>query len=329
VREDAEGGVNAFIEQQATEPGEALLTLVQFDMEYEFLHKGVPISQVPKYKLVPRGMTALLDAIGRAINETGERLAKMAEQDRPGLVVFVVMTDGQENSSKEFSKADIKAMIQRQQDTYKWHFTFLGANQDAFAEAGEMGIAAGVWPILQWTRWRLPTRSQEERFPACVSSVEPMRRLATSSPTKNAGRWSDVAWLVGMPRGLHIGDRVDVCPRPKLAGFEGCTVIKANRIEAAEALGCHAGYPAGMPRRGHARRAWPLVGGRYDGCPRFRSRPATSVGPGTRSWRRWAWRWPGAERLVMGVAERFKWQRSRSARRVLRPWLPLSSRMST
>ena len=66
----------------------------------------------------------------------------MDEQDRPGLVVFVVMTDGEENSSREFSKADIKAMIQRQQDTYNWHFTFLGANQDAFAEAGGMGIAA-------------------------------------------------------------------------------------------------------------------------------------------------------------------------------------------
>jgi hypothetical protein len=145
VREDAEGGVNSFIAQQAKEPGEALLTLVQFDTEYEFLHKGVPISQVPKYQLVPRGMTALLDAVGRAINETGERLSKMDEQDRPGLVVFVVMTDGQENSSKEFSKANIKEMIERQQEKYNWHFTFLGANQDAFAEAGSMGIgAAGV-----------------------------------------------------------------------------------------------------------------------------------------------------------------------------------------
>lgn len=145
VREDAEGGVNTFIAEQAKEPGEALLTLVQFDTEYEFLHNGVPISQVPKYELVPRGMTALLDAVGRAINETGERLAKMAEQHRPGLVIFVVMTDGQENSSKEFSKARIKEMVEHQQDMYNWHFTFLGANQDAFAEAGGMGIhAAGV-----------------------------------------------------------------------------------------------------------------------------------------------------------------------------------------
>ena len=95
--------------------------------------------------LVPRGSTALLDAVGRAINETGERLAKMNEEDRPGLVVFVVMTDGEENSSQEFSKDQIKQMITHQQDTYGWHFTFLGANQDAFAEAGALGIhAAGV-----------------------------------------------------------------------------------------------------------------------------------------------------------------------------------------
>ena len=84
VREDAEGGVNTFITEQGKEPGEALLTLVQFDTEYEFLHKGVQIKQVPKYELVPRGMTALLDAVGKAINETGERLAKMPEGDRPG-----------------------------------------------------------------------------------------------------------------------------------------------------------------------------------------------------------------------------------------------------
>lgn len=142
IRSDAEGGVNAFIENQAKEPGEALLTLVQFDTEYEFLYKGVLISQVSKYSLVPRGATALLDAVGRAINETGQRLSTMAEQDRPSLVIFVVMTDGLENSSQEFSKARIKEMIQHQQETYGWHFTFLGADQDAFAEASELGIVA-------------------------------------------------------------------------------------------------------------------------------------------------------------------------------------------
>jgi hypothetical protein len=145
IREDAEGGVNSFIKEQARTPGEAVLTLVQFDTEYEFVHKGIPIQQASEYKLVPRGMTALLDAIGRAINETGARLEKMEERDRPGLVIFVVMTDGQENSSREFTRAQIREMIERQQSRFQWHFTFLGANQDAFTEAGGMGIhAAGI-----------------------------------------------------------------------------------------------------------------------------------------------------------------------------------------
>jgi hypothetical protein len=75
IRSDAEGGINTFIDLQKSEPGEALLSLVQFDTEYEFIHKDVPIGNVPKYTLVPRGSTALLDAVGRAINETGARLA--------------------------------------------------------------------------------------------------------------------------------------------------------------------------------------------------------------------------------------------------------------
>lgn len=145
IRDDAEGGVNAFIAAQAQAPGDAFLTLVQFDTEYEFVHQGTPIRDVGPYTLYPRGSTALLDAVGRAINETGERLAKMPEAARPALVIFVVMTDGHENSSHEFTKAKIKEMIEHQQSVYSWHFTFLGANQDAFAEAGGMGIqAAGV-----------------------------------------------------------------------------------------------------------------------------------------------------------------------------------------
>ena len=111
IKSDAEGGINEFIRQQASEPGEALLTLMQFDTEYDLVHNGVNVTDVSPYTLVPRGMTALLDAVGRAINETGARLAAMSEQERPGLVVFVIVTDGAENSSKEFSRADIRKMI--------------------------------------------------------------------------------------------------------------------------------------------------------------------------------------------------------------------------
>jgi len=142
IKADAEGGINTFIDQQKSEPGEALLTLVQFDNEYEFVHSGIPIQQIPKFKMVPRGSTALLDAIGRAINETGARLAVMDEAQRPGLIVFVVVTDGQENSSREFNRDQIRSMIEHQQTVYSWQFSFLAANQDAFAEGTSLGIAA-------------------------------------------------------------------------------------------------------------------------------------------------------------------------------------------
>ena len=141
IQSDAEGGINSFIEQQKQEPGEANVTLVQFDTDYEFVHSGVPIRQVPAFKLVPRGSTALLDAVGRAINETGTRLAAMDESQRPGLVVFVIVTDGEENSSREFTRDQIRKMVEHQQSAYNWQFTFLAANQDAFAAGGSMGIA--------------------------------------------------------------------------------------------------------------------------------------------------------------------------------------------
>ncbi|MFN9770810.1 MAG: VWA domain-containing protein [Planctomycetota bacterium] len=142
IREDAEGGVNTLIAEQAKQPGECLITLVQFDQEYEFVHRGIKASECPAYKLKPRAMTALLDAVGRAINETGERLAALPESQRPGLVVFVISTDGQENASHEFTREQVKRMIAHQQNAYKWQFTFLAANAEAFAEAGGMGIAA-------------------------------------------------------------------------------------------------------------------------------------------------------------------------------------------
>jgi hypothetical protein len=158
ICEDAEGGVNAFVLEQAKQPGDVLLTLVQFDTEYEFVHRAVPIKQVPSYKLTPRGMTALFDAVGRAINETGERLAKMAAESRPGLVIFVIMTDGLENSSVEFSKFQVRELIEQQQAKYQWQFTYLGANQDAFAEAGGIGIqsagAANYAPDKVQDAWR-------------------------------------------------------------------------------------------------------------------------------------------------------------------------------
>lgn len=93
-----------------------------------------------EYTLVPRGSTALLDAVGQAIVTTGEKLATLPEDQRPGLVMVVIVTDGEENSSREYNKQKIKDLITQQQDVYKWQFTFLGADQNAFAEAASMGM---------------------------------------------------------------------------------------------------------------------------------------------------------------------------------------------
>jgi hypothetical protein len=139
-RSDAEGGLNNFVQEQKKAPGHALFTLVQFDHEYEFVHNGISIQDVPQLALVPRGRTAMYDAIGRAINETGKRLGAMPEDQRPGLVVFVILTDGAENASREFKQEQIKAMIELQQSQYQWKFIYLGANQNAIATASGIGV---------------------------------------------------------------------------------------------------------------------------------------------------------------------------------------------
>lgn len=144
IQSDAEGGLNQLIDDQKKGPGECRLSLVQFDTEYEFIHRAVPIAEVPKYSLVPRGYTALLDAVGRAIVETGERLSKMDESDRPESVLVAIVTDGRENASREYNRDQVRKMITEQTNTYNWKFTYLGANQDAFAEAWSIGISANA-----------------------------------------------------------------------------------------------------------------------------------------------------------------------------------------
>jgi hypothetical protein len=145
IADDTVGGFNQFLEDQKKIPGKALLTLVQFDHEYEFVHRALPIGSVPRLTrktYVPRGSTALLDAIGRAINETGQRLSAQPEPERPGIVVLVILTDGLENASREFRRDAIFEMITRQRETYSWQFVFLGANQDAIQAGAQMGIPA-------------------------------------------------------------------------------------------------------------------------------------------------------------------------------------------
>jgi uncharacterized protein YegL len=142
---DTIGGFNSFIENQKQEPGEAILTTILFDDQYDIFHNGVDIKSIKPLttkEYFARGMTALLDAIGKTINTVGERLNKTKEEDKPSKVIFVITTDGQENASREFTQPKIKEMIERQTKDYNWQFIFLGANIDALSTAKSFGIQA-------------------------------------------------------------------------------------------------------------------------------------------------------------------------------------------
>jgi hypothetical protein len=144
VKADTEGGLRAFLAAQHDAPGATTVSLYQFDTRYDTVYENVPLADAPDFALHPRGGTALLDAVGRTITTVGEQLAAMDETERPGEVIVVILTDGEENSSREFTLHSVKELITHQQDVYGWRFVFLGADQDAFAAAGGMGIGAGT-----------------------------------------------------------------------------------------------------------------------------------------------------------------------------------------
>ncbi len=140
IRNDMEGGFKTLIEDQRKVPGSCAVTLVQFDDQYEVVYTARAIDSVAPMSLEPRGSTALFDAIGRTINATGARLGTLAEHDRPSKVIFVVITDGQENASREYNHARVTEMIKHQRDKYAWDFVFLGADENAIGVATSMGI---------------------------------------------------------------------------------------------------------------------------------------------------------------------------------------------
>jgi len=146
LTKDTIGGFNSFLAEQKKNPGKAKLTLVQFDDKYQIDYDGTDINYVKDlddntYK--PRGNTALLDAVGRTIVTVGERLAKTNEDERPGQIIFLIITDGQENASKEFREAaKIAEMVKHQTEAYNWTFVFLGGGDAAFNQGMALGFSA-------------------------------------------------------------------------------------------------------------------------------------------------------------------------------------------
>jgi hypothetical protein len=152
VRDDTIGGFNVFVDKQRKETkGEVKLTLIQFDNKYELNYALMPLDKVSaltQETYVPRGNTALIDSMVRAIRDTGIVLSSMSEAERPSRVIFVTVTDGEENSSKEFNSMQLREMINHQRSKYSWDFIYLGANHDAFTTAAQYGYFAsstGNW----------------------------------------------------------------------------------------------------------------------------------------------------------------------------------------
>src|SRR5262252_795197 len=143
TRDDAMNGFNALVADQKTAAGAAWLSLVQFDDKYQVDYTETPMADVPALTQAtyqPRGSTALLDAIGRTIDSTSQRLAARPLPDRPDKVIIVVITDGMENASQRFTGAAISEKIAHHRDDDKWEFMFIGSNQDAIMTASKMNI---------------------------------------------------------------------------------------------------------------------------------------------------------------------------------------------
>ena len=145
---DVIGGFNSFLRDQRAGAGWARLTLIQFDStnDQEIVYLAKPVAEAPNLTpetFKPRGSTPLYDAMGKAIVATGERLAAMPEAQRPSKVVFLVMTDGYENHSREYTHFMIRDMVKTQTEKYSWAFIFIGADIDAMAQGGMVGLNRG------------------------------------------------------------------------------------------------------------------------------------------------------------------------------------------
>lgn len=143
-RNDVIGGFNVFIDDQKKEKeGDVNVSLYTFSSDVKTVFSNRNIAEVPNLteeSYHPGGSTSLNDAVGKAINETGSELAAMDEAERPSVVMMVIMTDGEENTSKEFKSSQIRDMIKHQTDKYNWKFIYLGTDITTTRMADDMGI---------------------------------------------------------------------------------------------------------------------------------------------------------------------------------------------
>ena len=143
IQDDIKGSFNEFLKKQREEPGMTVFDLYQFSDEAKRIVRSADLAEFHDdlmAKYVCTGCTALNDAVCSAIDTVGHEFADMPESERPEHVLCVIITDGMENASREFTAKDVKDRIKHQQDVYNWDFQFLAANQDAFATGESIGL---------------------------------------------------------------------------------------------------------------------------------------------------------------------------------------------
>ena len=145
LEKDTIGGFNSMLTKQKSEAGQCRVTTVLFDNRYTLLHDRIDIravSPITEKEYFVGGSTALLDAIGRSIKKIADVQRSTSEEYRAEKVIFIIITDGEENSSREFSADTVRKLISEEKERYGWEFLFLGANIDAVETAGRFGISA-------------------------------------------------------------------------------------------------------------------------------------------------------------------------------------------
>lgn len=145
LEKDTIGGFNSLVKEQKKNKGEVVLSTVLFDDHTKVIHDRVPLDKVGKLtekEYYVGGCTALLDAIGNSIKHINQVQKSLPEEERPEKTMFVITTDGMENSSHDFTYEKIKKMVEKKQNKKQWEFLFLGANIDAIGTAADLGIKA-------------------------------------------------------------------------------------------------------------------------------------------------------------------------------------------
>lgn len=142
IQKDMEGAINGVLEEQKAIPGKVTVDVAYFSSLTTYEDKFLSLDEA-EIKIAPGGSTSLFDAIVSSTTTFGQALEALPEEERPGTVLTIIVTDGEENTSRENTIDDVKTVITRQQDEYDWQFLFLGANQDAFATGASFGLRDG------------------------------------------------------------------------------------------------------------------------------------------------------------------------------------------